>query len=266
MRALLPRHNFAVEEEKMDAIYCQQSSAVQIAAGIVTLLTGFATIVGSTIGLGKFRHETSRFPAMGIVLGLGFIAVGIVQIWLYPMWQTLPTADKFPILETLTASLLAMMYLCATLVMFNSRLLRYDILIGNLVTILFFPVMWRIDQLSDHENKAIGIVFYIYFLIQTVAYIIVYWRESQKFLDTMNGYFEQTGKQYNATETNLVFASWTLLSLWWATAKIIPILDTPKAFVIAQSAIAVVTTTVFVLYAKKSSKIAEVRNSLEQSQ
>ncbi len=160
-----------------------------------------------------------------------------------------------------------MMYMCVTLTMLDSRLLRSDILIGNLIVIMFFPMIWRIDQLTDHENKAINAVFYIYFLIQTIVYIVVYTRESQKFLDTMNGYFEQTDKQrYKTTETNLVFSSWTLLSLWWAIAKLIPALDTPKTFVVAQSIIVVITTTVFILYAKKSSKIAEVRNCLEQSQ
>lgn len=251
----------------MNTIYCHTPSAAQIAAGIVTLLAGFAMTVASMIALKARERQKNRFPAMGIIWGTCFIAVGIVHIWFFPIWQRPIHANQFPIWETTISSLLAMLYMCATLTMFNSRLLRYDILIGNLIVIMFFPIIWRIDQLTIHENKAINAVFYIYFLIQIVAYIVVYTRESQKFLDTMNGYFEQTDKQkYKTTETNLVFSSWTLLSLWWAMAKLIPVLDKPKAFVITQSIIVVVTTTVFILYTKKSRKIAEVRNCLEQSQ
>ncbi len=251
----------------MNTIYCHTTSAAQIAAGTVTLLAGFAMMVASMIARKTQNRQMNKFPAMGVILGTCFIAVGIVHIWFFPIWQRPIHANQFPIWETTIASLLAMMYMCATLTMFNSRLLRYDIIIGNLIVIMFFPIIWRIDQLTEHENKAINAVFYIYFLIQTVAYIIVYTRESQKFLDTMNGYFEQTDKQkYKTTETNIVFSSWTLLSLWWAIAKLIPILDKPKAFVITQSIIVVVTTMVFILHIKKNHKIAEVRNCLEQSQ
>ncbi len=250
----------------MNTIICHTSTA-QIAAGIVTLIAGSAMLFGSMKALRSHKSEKNMFPAMGIILGTCFIAMGIVHIWLFPIWQKPVAANQFPIWETTTASLLSLMYLCAALTMFNSRLLRTDILMGNLIAIMFFPLIWKIDQTTNHENKAINAVFYIFFLVQTVAYVIVYIKESKKFLDTMNGFVDLTDKPiYRTTETNLVFSSWTLLSLWWAMAKVIPILDIPKFFVIAQSIIVVATTMIFVLYAKKSTKIAEVRNYLEQSQ
>lgn len=172
---------------------CIISAVVCLMMGILLMLNRHYEPVDENIPIHPRRYIMARRA-----LGIAYIIMGIMTLTQI-LFVNIPPVHKrefFPLTGLVIVSSQALLFTCAALALFNSKLVNRFMIWFNILPILLFVVLFFMFQGHEKLQQSVRFLFFVYYFIQVVVYTITFFIERIKFLSKLEEYFD-LGKLYD---------------------------------------------------------------------
>lgn len=171
--------------------------AVNIASVLLCLAMGIL-LVDMRSYLRSIRRVPvypQRYIAARRALGIAYLLLGGLMALKLTFALPEKQGEFLPVSALVISTSQALLFTAALLSLYNSPLVRRDIIWWNVIPIVAFPLLYVVFSRAATEQMIIRYLFFAYYVLQLILYTALFFRERRRYLDTIEDYFDQ-GKSY----------------------------------------------------------------------
>lgn len=233
------------------------SSVICFILGLVLLPVRFCKKIKN-----KCCVRPTRYIAARSALGWAYIIIGIFSMILLYTFDVRKQdeTDFFPITGLIISISQIILFTVAVLALFNSRLLNKTVVTANIAPVLILLVMYMV--FIDHEQILYTIRFalFVYYLLQLIAYTVVFVIERKKYLLIIEDYFDvgRLYDRYSCRGIALIYVSAIGIGIWALASYFFTTLQQEALFIFCYTIFYIVVAVYYLNYSKVSSRIQDV--------
>jgi hypothetical protein len=219
----------------------------------------------------RFIRRAPVFPLRYVMarrtLGIAYLVIGGLMAYQVITGQSTKQDEFLPFVGLIISSSQAMLFTGALLALYNSRLLRRETIWTNIIPVGLFLVVYAAFFNQQEVQLVVRKVFFAFYIIQLMAYTIVFFMERAKYLDQIEEYFDE-GKNFDLYSNRGVTALF-LCSLAIGVAALASYFFTElwqfSVFIAFYTLYYIIIAFYFLRYAWRSQKIKDVTTPEEWS-
>lgn len=171
--------------------------AVNIASVLLCVAMGIL-LVDMRSYLRSIRHVPvypQRYITARRALGIAYLLLGGLMALKLTLAMPEKQGEFLPISALVISTSQALLFTAALLSLYNSPLVRRDIIWWNVIPIVAFPLLYLVFSRAATEQMIIRYLFFAYYLLQLILYTVAFFHERRRYLDAIEEYFDR-GKSY----------------------------------------------------------------------
>lgn len=171
--------------------------AVNIASALLCAALGVLLV-----DMRSYRRSMRRAPvyprryiAARRALGIAYLLLSGLMALKLAFALPEKQGEFLPVSALVISTSQALLFTAALLSLYNSPLVRRDIIWCNVIPIVAFPLLYVVLSRAATEQMIIRYLFFTYYILQLILYTVFFFRERRRYLDTIEEYFDR-GKSY----------------------------------------------------------------------